>query len=255
MALLADYHTHTPYSHGKNTIEENVAAAYEKGLSQIAITDHGFNHAVFPVKRDEIESQRKEIKEIKDKYPIDILLGVEANIISKDGRVDILPQDYYKLDIIIVGYHKLVKHYRKRDFWFFFGNLLSELFGHYSKRQIANNTRAYINAMRNYDIDIIAHLNKDIKVNVEEVAKVAAETNTYIELNGKCDHLTDAEIMICLNAGCKFVINSDAHDKNRVGECHRGLSAMLRNRIPESAVGNYNKIITLKSTKRKKAKK
>lgn len=255
MALLADYHTHTVYSHGKNTIEENVAAAYEKGLSQIAITDHGFNHAVFPVKRDELESQRKEIKEIKDKYPIDILLGVEANIISKDGRVDILPDDYNRLDVVIVGYHKMVKYYRKRDFWFFLGNLMSEFFGVYSKRQIANNTRAYINAMRNYDIDIIAHLNKDCKVNVAEVAKVAAETNTYIELNGKSNHLTDEDITTCLNAGCKFVIDSDAHDKNRVGECHKGLSVMLRNRIPESAVGNYNKVITLKSTKRKRTKK
>ena len=44
MILTADYHTHTPYSHGKNTVEENVARAKEIGLKQIAITDHGFSH-------------------------------------------------------------------------------------------------------------------------------------------------------------------------------------------------------------------
>ena len=42
MYLTADYHTHTPYSHGKNTVLENAVAAKAKGLKEIAITDHGY---------------------------------------------------------------------------------------------------------------------------------------------------------------------------------------------------------------------
>ena len=49
MILTADYHTHTPYSHGKNTVAENVARAKELGLKEIAITDHGLTHIVFGV--------------------------------------------------------------------------------------------------------------------------------------------------------------------------------------------------------------
>ena len=32
MQILADYHTHTIYSHGKGTIEENVKVAISKGI-------------------------------------------------------------------------------------------------------------------------------------------------------------------------------------------------------------------------------
>ena len=100
MALLADYHTHTKYSrnhHGKGTIEENVRVAYEKGLRQIAITDHGFNQKLYGVRRKDIPKVRAEIEDAKERYPIDVLLGVEANLISSQGDIDIIPEKYMKL--------------------------------------------------------------------------------------------------------------------------------------------------------------
>ena len=48
---FADYHTHTLYSHGKGTIQQNVEAAQRKGLKEIAITDHGPGHILYGVKR------------------------------------------------------------------------------------------------------------------------------------------------------------------------------------------------------------
>ena len=42
--LKFDWHTHTVYSHGKGTIEDNVKVAIEKNLTSIAITDHGPGH-------------------------------------------------------------------------------------------------------------------------------------------------------------------------------------------------------------------
>lgn len=44
MIITADYHTHTNYSHGKGTPEENVLAAIEKGLRRIAISEHAGAH-------------------------------------------------------------------------------------------------------------------------------------------------------------------------------------------------------------------
>ena len=71
MALIADYHTHTKYSrkgHAKGTVEENVRIAYEKGLRQIAITDHGFNQTIYGVRRKDIENVKKDIEEAKEMY-------------------------------------------------------------------------------------------------------------------------------------------------------------------------------------------
>lgn len=256
MALIADYHVHSKYSrhnHGKSSIEDNVRVAYEKGLRQIAITDHGFNQILYGVRRKDIPNVKKEIQDATERYPIDVLLGVEANIISSHGDVDIVEDDYKDLDIVLCGFHRVVRSTSKREFFrFIFKNVLCEIFHYTSKKQREKNTNAYINAMRNYDIDVITHLNHACKVDVEKVARVAKETNTLIELNGKRLGMSDKEILKCYELGCKFVIDSDAHHCSRVGECHRGLEAILRLRIPESAVVNYNNLPTLKKEKRKK---
>ena len=54
MILTGDYHTHTPYSHGKNTVEENVIAAKSAGLKQIGIADHGFSHIAVGIRQKKI---------------------------------------------------------------------------------------------------------------------------------------------------------------------------------------------------------
>ena len=139
MALVADYHTHTKYSrnnHGKGTIEENVRVAYEKGLRQIAITDHGFNQKMFGVKRKFIPQMKKEIEEATECYPIEVLLGVEANIISSQGDIDIVDSDYKHLDILLCGFHRLVKSVSsKEQRKFILKNIMCEFFHHTSKKQ------------------------------------------------------------------------------------------------------------------------
>ena len=118
MALLADYHTHTKYSrknHGKSTIEQNVRTAYEKGLAQVAITDHGFNQKAYGVRRKDISQVKVEIEQAKEMYPIDVLLGIEANLISSKGDIDIFPEDMENLDILLCGFHRLVKSTSSRE--------------------------------------------------------------------------------------------------------------------------------------------
>lgn len=61
MILTADYHTHTPYSHGKGTVEENAARAKELGLKQIGITDHGFSHIAFGLRRKEFPRSSRSV--------------------------------------------------------------------------------------------------------------------------------------------------------------------------------------------------
>ena len=54
MKILADYHTHTIYSHGKGTIEDNVKVAISKGIETLGISDHSYGHLTYGVKRDDI---------------------------------------------------------------------------------------------------------------------------------------------------------------------------------------------------------
>ncbi len=86
-----DLHTHTIYSrnhHGKGTIEENVQAAVKMGLTKIGISDHGPGHVGYGLLRKKIPEVRKIIDELRPKYPqIEILMGVEANVINKSGEL------------------------------------------------------------------------------------------------------------------------------------------------------------------------
>lgn len=96
MKLTSDYHTHTPYSHGKNTVLENAKAAKAKNLKEIGITDHGFNHLLFGLKRKNLPDLRAEIDEAERLTGVKVLLGMESNLISVSGETDLRTSDLKK---------------------------------------------------------------------------------------------------------------------------------------------------------------
>ena len=66
LKMIFDYHTHTVFSHGKGSIEDNVKAAVEKGIKSIAITDHGPGHLTYGIKREAVKEMREEINRLKE---------------------------------------------------------------------------------------------------------------------------------------------------------------------------------------------
>ena len=245
MAKLIPLHNHTEFSllDGMTRVGELVNYAKDNDLPAIAITDHGFNQKLYGVRRKDIEKVKLEIEDAKERYPIDVLLGVEANIISSKGEIDINKEDYKDLDIVACGFHRLVKSTSAREqFKFVIKNILCEIFHHTSRKQREKNTNAYINAMRNYDIDIITHLNHVCKVDVEKVARVAKETNTLIELNGKRINFTKEDIDAMVATGVKFIIDSDAHCKENVGKNHRAFNLIEKYKIPLEQIANLDKL-------------
>ena len=88
--IKADLHTHTTFSHGKNSIEEMVNRARQLGLEAIVISDHGRSHPLYGVKPENFRVMREEIDRLNQKYSdIQIYLSVESNITGKDGTIDI----------------------------------------------------------------------------------------------------------------------------------------------------------------------
>ena len=109
--LTFDYHTHTTFSHGKGSIEDNVKVAISKGLKALAISDHGPGHLTYGVKRSNLPVMRAEIDRLKEVYPeIDLYLSVEANVLNCGNHVDVNAEDLKYLDFLHAGYHYGVLH-------------------------------------------------------------------------------------------------------------------------------------------------
>ena len=86
MMPLADYHVHTVFCDGKNTPEEMVKAALEKGMEAIGFSGH--SHTAFDeswcMSVDGTAAYRKEIARLKKAYAgkIKIFCGVEQDYFS-----------------------------------------------------------------------------------------------------------------------------------------------------------------------------
>ena len=217
--LIADYHTHTIYSHGKGTILDNVQEARSKGLKSVAITDHSKNHFAFGIKPQNIEKMRYEIDRINEEYKdINVLLGLECNIISRDGEIDIDESIIKYLDILSLGYHMLVLPKSFLDFIHIYGRHYTSLLNKaWLERTSQRNTETMIKAINNYRIDFITHPGARIPMDIQSLSKEAAKVDTALEINAVSNVMTLEEIKFAAGQGVKFIINSDAHTPQDVG--------------------------------------
>lgn len=245
--IIADYHTHTVYSHGTGSVLENALVAKEKGLKEIAITDHGFSHMAFNLKREKLKDLRRDIDEAQAKTGVKIYLGVEANLMNYEGDVDVTAEDLKDIEVLVMGFHKGIKNGFKAFMGFSVGNVVADFFKVYTKKRVAKNTQSYIRALEKYPIDIISHLNLTCKVDVKKVAEACVKTNTYIEINCKRIHFTKAEVDAMLETDVKFVIDSDAHSPERVGEDSLGVKVASMYGIPTERIVNANELIKIKA--------
>lgn len=234
MILTADYHTHTPYSHGENTVDENVAKAKEVGLKQIAISDHGYTHVSLGIRRRQTESYIADCKAAAEKYGIDVLVGIEANVCGLSGKADLTEKDYENFDVYLCGNHVWIKYDKFADYPLYcWSNVMLHKFLNYNPQWlIKRNTQAYINTIKRNPLDAVTHISYICPCDTLEVAKCAADYGTYIELNSKKTHLTDEQIMdMVLKTDVRFIVNSDAHSADRVGDTKRVEEQLAR--LPE----------------------
>ena len=253
MILFGDYHTHTVYSSGKHnskhatgTILENALIAKQKGLSEIAITDHGFSHKLYGLQKKNLKKIREEIIDAKIKTGVNVYLGVEANIISSEGDVDITEDDLKEIDLLIVGFHSFAKAKSFKEYFKFF---LPNLLNLKRKKDVKRNTLALLKAMDKYPIDVISHPGVNMPLDFDEVSKHAQKTNTLLEINGKRIAYTKNDVKCMLKNNVNFIINSDAHRASKVGECNKGFNFAFMHNIPFEKIVNLNGKIKLKKFK------
>lgn len=242
MILTADYHTHTTYSHGKGSILDNALVAKEKGLKELGIADHGFGHPAFGLTKKKLPLMRKECDEASLITGVKVKLGIESNILGTDGTVDLKEKYYDYFDTFLAGIHKFVLYKFGTMFSLFFPNYFNSLF---NVKNVPNslrerNTKTIINVIKRNPVDVITHLNFCSFANAGEVAKACADYGTYLELNSKKIHLTEKEIEQVLKTDVRFVINSDAHSPNRVGEISLVENNILANGFPLDRIDNID---------------
>ncbi len=204
--LPVDLHIHTIASgHAYSTMEEICRAAAAKKMEMVAFTDHGpampggthkYHFGNMRVLPERIEGVR-------------VLSGIEANIISDDGGLD-LPDFYLRLlHIVWAGLHNPC----------------------YPPGSTAENTKALLNALNNPLVDGIVHPgNPDYPIDREAVVKEAKKQNKLIELNNSSLSVRAGSRQNCSliaslarEYDCLVAVNSDAHFAEDVGKLEGAL--------------------------------
>ncbi|MBR5900331.1 MAG: PHP domain-containing protein [Clostridia bacterium] len=242
MFLTGDYHTHTVYSHGKGSVLDNALKAKERGLKELGITDHGFSHPAFGLRKNKLESLRKDCDYATKNTGVKVLMGIESNVTSTDGRVDLRPELYDQFDLFLAGVHKFIAYKFKSVFTMSLPNLFYSTLNskNVPESLVKSNTRAIINVIKNNPVDVITHLNFCYFAEPVEIAKAAADYGTYLELNAKKTHLRDEQLFAISKTGVKFIIDSDAHSPDRVAEIALVNQLLSRVKIPEERIVNIN---------------
>lgn len=243
--MTYDIHTHTTFSHGTGSIEDNVKSAIAKGLSTIGIADHGPGHLFYGVKRRNFPVMKKEIERLAKLYPkINIVLGVEANIINPSGRLDLKEKEEKHLDYILAGYHYGIFGEKPLlGLKLQLANLASRKLKMFSWKKLrARNTELVIKAINENNIKVLTHPGDKGPFDLQAIARACKEKATMMEISTWHLAPTVEELRDLANSGVKFIISSDAHSPERVGTFVPGLKRALEAGIDPADIDNIEEI-------------
>ncbi|MBC8586628.1 PHP domain-containing protein [Tissierellaceae bacterium BX21] len=250
MKILGDYHTHTIFSsgfrkkgtHATGTIEDNANVALKKGLTTLAISEHGPGHYLYGVRKENIPLMKEEIKRLNEYYVprgLTILLGVEANLVGLDGELDVDDEFIKYLDVLLMGYHYGAMPKSAKDgLGLYLYNPISKAFKINQEKVVEMNTKAYLKAMDNYKIDIITHPGSKAKINIAEVAKKAKKVGTALEISAKHSELSVKSLNLLKGIDVDYYINSDAHKPEDVGNIEKGILKAREAKVPFDRIRN-----------------
>jgi putative hydrolase len=227
--VTADYHTHTQHSFAAGSIEDNAKFALKAGLETLGIADHGpanWGHWGL-TNLTTFEKIMVETKQVEQALSgIKILSGVEANIISYDGELDIPLTLQRRLDQVLAGFHPTVFPKSGGDGVKYAVRLaLGKISLSWRQKARNENTKAVIEAVYRNEIDIITHPGHKISIDTPELARACVRTDTALEINSKHGAASVGFIKAAAREGVRFAIGSDAHQPQQVGQLQPGVRA------------------------------
>jgi DNA polymerase (family X) len=213
--LRGDLHVHSDWSDGRATMEEMALGARAAGLDYICFCDHSHSLTVRGgITEERLMAQIETVREMDRRIDgIRILAGTEVDILV-DGRLDWPDDVLARLDFVTASIHSGFTQPREQ----IMRRLLGAIRNPYV-RSIGHPTGRLLTRRDPYDVDF------------DELATVAAETGTFLEVNASTDRLdlSAAAIRRVVELGATLVICSDAHHPDdfanlrlAVGEARRG---------------------------------
>ncbi len=192
--IKGDFHMHTNWSDGANTLEDMAQTAYELGYKYIVIGDHSQSARIANgLTPERYEKQWKEIEEINRTYNpkgFYILKGCEVDILP-DGSLDLPDSLLEGFDFVVASIHTRFEQ---------------------------DNTYRVLKAMENPYVNLIGHPTgksyghrESYPLDMEKVMEVALETGTALEINTFRIDLSPENIKKCVDRGVTMVIVTDAH--------------------------------------------
>lgn len=212
--IKGDLHMHSNWSDGHNTILEMVEASRKMGYEYVAISDHSPRLRVAGgVSPADLSKKKKEIDQLNNKLTgFRILMGTEVEI-DTEGNLDYNDSILGDLDFVIAAIHSGFEQNRAK-----LTQRLVKACRNKRVNAIAHPTGRHIGKRDPYDIDL------------REVCKAAADTNTYLEINSfpiRLD-LDSANIYFARSLGVKFTINTDSHSVDHLPYMKFGVALARR---------------------------
>ena len=102
-AVLCDLHTHTAYSDGRGSVEENVRAAEAAGLAAVAVSDHLFargdeEHSV----RGQLRRRAVDLQQAAAWAEVRVIAAVEGTVLSTRGELSYDEDDLAGIGLALV---------------------------------------------------------------------------------------------------------------------------------------------------------
>lgn len=240
--IRGDLHMHTTATDGEDTLPEMVRAAIARGLSYIAITDHGQRVTMaHGLDRRRLLKQWAEIDRLNETLaedgppPIVVLKGIEVDMLEKGG-LD-LPDDVLEqADWVVASLHYGQNQPRDR----ITGRIIEAIENPFVS-VIGHPTGRLINRRPAYDVDI------------EAVIEAAARTGTFLEINAnpwRLD-LDDRHAAAAKRAGVKLVISTDAHSTRGLDVMRCGILQARRAGLEAGDIANTRTLPQLEKLMRR----
>ena len=233
--IQGDMHMHTTETDGENSLEQMVAAARQRGLQYIAITDHSQRVSMARgLNSERLLQQWSAIDQLNTSFdPSEFLVlkGIECDILE-NGEMDLPDEVLAQADWVMASIH-----YGQKQ----------------SREQI---TDRILRAIRNPHVTAISHPTGRLigrrdayEVDLEAVFQAAVEHAKLMEINANPMRLdlNDIHCMAADAKGVQFVISTDAHSIANFDLMKFGVQVARRAGINRKKIFNTRSLVEIQA--------